>query len=112
MFRAFACTVLAAAVFTLTLLAKEYKGEVSKIDSTAKTITVKVDGADKVFSFSDDTAFARGKKALDAAGLAKVAEAVAKKPAEATIESAEKDGKEVVKDGNAVAAKVTFKGKK
>lgn len=111
MIRAFAGAALIVAICTLTVLAKEYKGAVSKIDTAAKTITVKVDGADKVFAYGDDTSFINAKgKALSGEMLTKFAEKL-KKAAPATIESAEKDGKEVAKDGNPVAAKVTFGGK-
>jgi len=109
MFRTFACAALVVAVCTLTVLAKEYKGAISKVDTAAMTITVKVDGADKVFAYGVDTSFigANG-KAMSGKALTKFAEKVGTKPAAATIESTEKDSKEVVKDGNPVAAKVTI----
>lgn len=109
MFRTFACAALFIAICTLTVLAKEYKGAVTKIDTASKTITVKVDGADKVFAYGDDTSFVTSKgKAMSGEMLTKFAEKLKKNTPPVTIESAEKDAKEVAKDGNPVAAKVTF----
>jgi hypothetical protein len=105
------------AVFALALVvacvsAKEYKGTATKLDSDKKTVTIKVDDKETTITFSDKTEFFRGTDAIPQDFLSKVAKRVNSKGVpNAVIVTDEKDGKEVLKDGNPVATKVTFPGK-
>jgi len=105
--------LLALALVVACVSAKEYKGTVTKIDTDKKTVTVKIDDADKTIAYTDKTEFVRGKgKAIPQENLSKLAEKLGDKGFAATITTDEKDGKEVVTDGNPVATKISFAGKK
>jgi hypothetical protein len=93
--------LLAVALLVACVSAKEYKGSITKIDTDKKTVTIKVDDKDKTFSYTDKTEFVGGKGPISQENFAKFAGKVAGR--NATIETDEKDGKEVTdKDGNAV----------
>ncbi len=104
---------LALVLVVACVSAKEYKGTVTKIDTEKKTLTVKVDDAEKTFVYTDSTEFTGGKggKSIPADGLSKLADRVASKARPATVVTEEKDGKEVLKDGNPVASKVQLAGR-
>jgi hypothetical protein len=106
--------VAALTVLVACVSAKEYKGNVTKIDTEKKTITAKVDDSEKTFSYTDKTEFVRGNgKTLPQTALSKLADKLGEKGMAATIATDEKDGKEVTdKDGNAVLKTVTLMGKK
>jgi hypothetical protein len=105
--------VLALALVVACVSAKEYKGTVTKVDSAKKTLTVKVGDDEKTFVYSDKTEFiGRKGKAVTQEQLPKMAEKAGDRGMAATIVTEEKDDKEVVKDGNPVASKVTFMGGK
>jgi hypothetical protein len=101
------------AILTLLALvtcvsAKEYKGVATKIDQEKKTITVKVDDAEKTFVYTDTTDFLRPNgKPLAQSALTKIAASFGDNGPKVTIATEEKDGKEVLKDGNATATKIT-----
>jgi hypothetical protein len=106
-------------VLALTLLAslasaKEHKGTATKLDSEKKTITIKVDDVDQTFAYSDTTEFVRANgKVIDQTALIKLAGRFGgDKAPQVSITTEEKDGKEVMKDGNAVATKVAVGGGK
>jgi hypothetical protein len=103
----------ALAVVVACVSAKEYTGTMTKIDEDKKTVTVKVDDKEHVFSYTDKTEFLRAKngKAIPQEFLSKLAEKIGDKGIPATVTTDEKDGKEVVKGGHAVATKFTV-GKK
>jgi hypothetical protein len=102
--------LLALALIVACVSAKEYKGSITKIDTDKKTVTFKVDDSDKTFSYTDKSEFVGGKGPIPQENLSKFAGKVAGR--KATIQTDEKDGKEVVdKDGNAVIKSLTI-GKK
>jgi hypothetical protein len=105
--------VLTFASLVASASAKEYKGIATKLDSEKKTITLKIDDSEKTFSFSDSTEFLRmNGKPIPQQALSKMASRFGDKGPQVTLATDEKDGKEVTKDGNAVASKVTFAGGK
>jgi hypothetical protein len=106
--------VAALAVVVACVSAKEYVGKMTKIDEDKKTVTVKVDDKDHVFSFSDKTEFIKGKdgSSIPHEFLSKLGERAAEKGIPTTVTTAEKDGKEVEKDGHAVATKFLLGKKK
>src|SRR5262249_21362961 len=94
--------VAALAVVVACVSAKEYKGTMTKIDEDKKTVTVKVDDKDHVFTYTDKTEFLRGNgKAIPQEFLSKLAEKIGDKGIPTTVTTDEKDGKEVEKDGHA-----------
>jgi hypothetical protein len=114
MLRKLVCAAVVVLLCTFTLLAKEYQGRVTNLDTDKHTLTVKVGDEEKTFVYTDKTTFT-GKKGNDIpqeklAGFAE--KVISKKGASATIVTEETDGKEVLKDGKAVVSKVTFKGGK
>jgi hypothetical protein len=112
MFRAIVgCAVLAVAFCCFTSAdAKEYKDvRITKIDGD--TVTVKIGDDEKTFTLGDKATIKRGDNTLDKEKLGKVLEK-AKKGISATIETEEKDDKEVEKDGKKVLKSITLKGKK
>jgi hypothetical protein len=114
MYRSLMGALLLLGLCAFTALAKEHKGNVTKVDPDKNLITVKVGDEEKTFTFTDKTMFIGPKgKEISREGLSKLAEKLAEKARPATIETEEKDGTEVVKDGKPVATKVTFRrGKK
>ncbi len=115
MVRSLLAAGLVLSVCAFTVFAKEYKGDVTKIDTEKKLVTVKIDGEEKVFAYTDESTFVGGgkggAKTLDKDGIAKTAEKLGKRARPATIVTEEKDEKEVMKDGKLVISKVTFGGK-
>jgi hypothetical protein len=111
MSRAIVCSLFALVLCTVTLSAKEYKEvPVTNIDLDKKIVIVKIDDKEVTFVIADDTTFANAKgKAIDKEKLAdNVKKRLADGNVKATLVTAEKDEKEVLKDGKAVLAKVTF----
>lgn len=92
--------------------AKEYDGTITKIDGD--NLTVKVGDAEKVFVVTEATKYQGGAKKDTPASKETLSKALerSKGSLKAKIETEEKDGKEVVKGGNAVVAKVSVAGKK
>jgi hypothetical protein len=102
---------IVALVFLVACVsAKEYKGAVTKIDSDKKTVTVKVGSDEKTFAYSDASEFVGPKGAIPHDKLGKFAAQLtgAKGGVPATIETQEKDGKEVVANGHPVMSKLTL----
>jgi hypothetical protein len=103
-----------AAILTLVVVvacvsAKEYKGSITKLDALKKTVTVKVGDDEKTFSYTDSTEFVGNKgKTISQDRLSKIADKLGDKGMPATIVTEEKDGTEVVKNGNPLASKVTI----
>jgi hypothetical protein len=102
--------VLALVFVVACVSAKEYKGTITKVDTAKKTVTVKVDGDEKTFNYSDKTEFVKSgkggkEKAIASADLKTWASKIGPKGAPATITTDEKDGKETV-------SKVTLGGKR
>ena len=105
--------VFALAFVVAAVSAKEYKGTITKVDPDKKLVTVKIDDKDKTFTYTDKTEFLKGNgTAIPQEFLSKVGDRAAKKGIPATITTDEKDGKEVITDGNPVATKFAFAGKK
>jgi hypothetical protein len=105
--------ILALAFVVACVSAKEYMGTVTKIDTLKKTMTVKVGDEEKTFVYTDKTEMVGRKgKTITQDNLTKMADKLGDKGAPATIVTEEADGKEVAKDGNAVATKITFGKKK
>jgi hypothetical protein len=105
--------VLALALVVACVSAKEYKGTATKLDTDKKTVTIKVDDKETTIGYSDKTEFFRGTDAVAQENLGKAAKRANSKGIPGIIIlTDEKDGKEVLKDGNPVATKVTFPGKK
>jgi hypothetical protein len=106
--------VVALIVLVACVSAKEYKGNITKINTDKKTVTVKIDDADKTFSYTDKTEFVGRKgNTIPQDNLSKLADKIGERSAPATLTTDEKDGKEVTdKDGNAVLKNITLKGKK
>jgi hypothetical protein len=107
--------VLVLVLAVACVSAKEYMGSITKVDSVKKTMTVKVGDEEKTFAYSDKTEFI-GRK-----GNTQTAEQVSKQVEKAaeknrsvtvTITTEEADGKEVVKEGNPFATKVSAAKKK
>jgi len=105
MFRTFVCAMLALALFTFTVLAKEYKGQCTAIDTDGKTLTVKVGDKEEKIKFDDKTSFTNAKsgKAIEADMLSKMSKQLNKQPREVTVET---------NDTTGVATKVSIAGGK
>jgi hypothetical protein len=106
--------VLALVLVVACVSAKEYKGTITKLDIDKKTVTVKVDGEEKTFVYSDKSEFLKGNgKSIPQEALSKLAERIGDKGIPGTVETDEKDGKEVSdKDGKVVIKSLKLMGKK
>jgi hypothetical protein len=113
MLRALTCAATLVLLCAVTLLAKEYEGTVTKLDTEKNVVTVKIGDNEKTFAYTDSTEFINAKgKAIKSEKLGKLAEKLANKAQDATLVTSEKDDKEEVKDGNPLLKTVTFKAKK
>jgi hypothetical protein len=112
MLRALTCAFTVVLLFAVTVLAKQYDGTITKIDTDKNIITVKIGDDTKTFVYTDSTEFLSSKdKAISKERLGKLAEKLGDKGRPAILNTSEKDDKEEVKDGNPVLAKVKFKPK-
>jgi hypothetical protein len=111
MYRTLVCAGLALFLCAVTVTAKEYKGTIVKIDGDV--VKVKVGDEEKTFVFGDKTAIVNAKdEAVEKEKLAKRVEKAGDKGVGCTIDTEEKDGKEVAKDGKIVLKQIKLKGKK
>jgi hypothetical protein len=105
--------LLALALIVACVSAKEYTGNITKIDTDKKLVTVKIDDKEKTFAYTDKTEFLKGDgSAIPQEFLSKLGGKLGDKGRKATVTTDEKDGKEVETDGNAVATKFALFGKK
>jgi len=108
--RKFLCCLFAFAICAVSF-AKDYEGVATKVDGDK--VTVKVGDKEMVFSTNADTKVVGGAKKDTAASLETLAKFIEKagEKAKVKVTTAEKDGKEVEKDGKPVAATITAGGK-
>lgn len=99
MLRTFLCTLFALALFAVSVLAKEYKGQATKLDNDKKEIVVKIGDKEVIIKFDDSTQFFFNDNPIQAKGLKSVAQAVANTPRDVTVETNDQN----------IAVKVSFR---
>lgn len=91
MVRSFLCALFVLALCTVSVLAKEYKGQATKLDNDKKEIMVKVGDKEETIKFDDKTEFTFNGRLIKEKGLRSVAQALTMTPRNVTVETNDKN---------------------